>query len=449
MQTDNNERPRPQLLRGIGFIGAAVLVINSVIGSGIFAMPAVVAARAGAWSPWLFLVVGLLMLTVVMTFAELASYFKDSGGPVLYTTTAFGPLTGFVTGWTLIISRMTAFAANAMILVMYVGELWPWFGRGAGRSLLIVAVSSLLTFVNYVGVKSSMRTMAALTFLKLTPILLLIVLGLQHVSGATLFPRGVPEIDDFGSALLLLIYPFVGFESATVLSGETRSPKATIPRALIRTQLAIGVLYFLVVLVYIAVLPDASAGATLIDLGRALMGPAGVALILLAAVFSVAGNLASIMLAVPRLTFSLSTQKLLPAWFGEIHPRFATPGHSILLFGALGLLLTLSGTFIWVAAASSLTRLITYVLCICALPRVRRKAAAEDRAAAYRVRGGYTIPLIGLALSTWIAAQSELRAWLVTAVLLLAGLVLYRLAAPRRAGERTPPVRGDEGASAP
>lgn len=81
-----------------------------------------------------------------------------------------------------------------------------------------------------------MRTMAGLTFLKLTPILRLIVLGLQHVSGATLLPKGVPAIDDFGSVLLLLIYPFVGFESATVLSGETRSPKSTMPRALIRTQ---------------------------------------------------------------------------------------------------------------------------------------------------------------------------------------------------------------------
>ena len=93
-----------------------VLVINSVIGAGIYQLPAAVSPEAGVWSPWLFLMIGVLIITVVLTFAELASYFKDSGGPVLYTTTAFGPLIGFSTGWLLFISRMTAFAANTTVM---------------------------------------------------------------------------------------------------------------------------------------------------------------------------------------------------------------------------------------------------------------------------------------------------------------------------------------------
>ena len=118
---------KKQLLRGIGFAGAAILVLNSVIGSGIFALPGRVAPAAGAASPWLFLVIGFLVITIVLTLAELSSYFKDSGGPVLFTTTAFGSLAGFGTGWILFISRMTAFAANTNILVNYVGAVWPVF----------------------------------------------------------------------------------------------------------------------------------------------------------------------------------------------------------------------------------------------------------------------------------------------------------------------------------
>ncbi len=119
MSTDKESATSKKgLLRGIGMAGAAVLVLNSIIGAGIFALPAVVTERAGALSPWLFLVVGVLVITIVLTFAELASYFKESGGPVLFTTSAFGPLAGFSTGWLLFISRMAAFAANTTVMAL-------------------------------------------------------------------------------------------------------------------------------------------------------------------------------------------------------------------------------------------------------------------------------------------------------------------------------------------
>ena len=425
---------KKQLLRGIGYAGLIILVLNSVIGAGIFALPAAVSAKAGILSPWLFLIVGLLVITVVLTFAELASYFKDSGGPVLFTTTAFGPLVGFSTGWILFISRMTAFAANTTVMAVYLGAVWPWFSEGIGRTLLIVVVCSALTFANYIGVKDGVRTMAVFTFFKLAPILLLIALGLQYVDADILFPAALPTIDDLGGTTLLLVYAFVGFEGATIISGETKNPKKTMPKALVTTIIATGILYFLIVLVYISVLPGAGdSGATLIDVGRELMGPAGVVLITLAAAFSIGGNLSSIMLAVPRLTFALAEERLLPRWFGHIHEKYSTPSNSILLLGGLGLVFALSGSFVWLAAASSLTRLISYVLCIGSLPVIRRKATEEERRDSYRLKGGYTIPGIALLVCIWIGMQSEMRSWVVTGSLLGVGLLFYALAAQRRA----------------
>lgn len=430
---DDAHGQKGHLLRGIGFAGLAILVLNSVIGAGIFALPAAISARAGLLSPWLFLVIGVLVISVVLTFAELSSYFKNSGGPVLFTSRAFGPLVGFSTGWILFISRMTAFAANTTVMAVYLGAVWPWFAEGIGRTLLIVTVVGVLTFANYRGVKDGVRTMGVITFFKLAPIVLLIVLGLQHVSGDTLFPASLPTIDDLGGTTLLLIYAFVGFESATIISGETKDPKRTMPRALVATVIATGVLYFLIVLVYISVLPGAGdSGATLIDVGRELMGPTGVVLITLAAFFSIGGNLSSIMLAIPRLTYALAEERLLPSWFGKVHEKYSTPSNSILLLGALGLVFALSGSFVWLAAASSLTRLISYVLCISALPIIRKKATVEERQDAYTLKGGYTIPLIALLLCLWIGMQSELRSWLVTGGLLVIGLILYSLAAKRR-----------------
>lgn len=137
------------------------------------------------------------------------------------------------------------------------------------------------------------------------------------------------------------------------------------------------------------------------------------------------------MLAVPRLTFSLSEQRLLPQWFGKVHAQFATPGNSILFLGALSLVFAISGSFAFLAAASSLTRLISYVLSIAALPAIRRQADAETRAQAYRLQGGYAIPVLALMLCIWIALQSTANSWRLTGGLLVLGLLLYTVARQR------------------
>lgn len=417
------------LLRGIGLLGVALIALNSMIGSGIFALPAEVAAAAGLLSPWLFLAGGLLIITVVLTYAELASYFRESGGPVLYTSAAFGPLAGFSTGWILFLSRMTAFAANSNAIALYVAAIWPWFGGAGPRALLIVLVGAALTLANYVGVRDGVRTVGLFTLFKLLPLVLLVLLGLPHVTAGTLLPAELPKVDDPGATMLLLIYAFVGFEAATITAGETAQPRRNLPRALVGTILATALLYFLIVLVYVSVLPNAGEqGSTLADVGRKLAGGAGALVIGVTAIFSIGGNLASTMITVPRLTFALAKERLLPDWFGAVHRKYATPGNSILFFGALSMAFALSGSFAWLAAASSLTRLIVYVLCIGALPVIRRRADEEARARAFRLKGGYAIPAVALVLCVWIAMQSTMESWAVTGSLLLAGLVLYLVA---------------------
>ena len=430
---------KKQLIRAIGFFGIAVLALNSVIGGGIFGLPARVVERAGIASPWLFLIVGVLVVAIVLTFAELASYFRDSGGPVLFTSKAFGPFVGFGTGWIYYISRTAAFAANSNLLADYLGSLWAPVAGGIGRVVVIVTVCAALTWANYVGVKDGVRTLSVLTVLKLTPILILILVGLPYVSAETVVPAEMPQIDDLGGTVLLMIFAFVGFESTTIVSGESKDPRRSLPSALVRTTLFIGVFYFLVVLVYVAVLPDADGSeGTLVALGDHLLGPVGAIAITLAAVFSIGGNLGAILLAVPRMTFALAEQRLLPAWFGRVHERYATPANSIAFLGAFSMLLALSGSFVFLAVASSLTRLITYILSIAALPVIRRQATEEERERVYRLKGGYAIPAVAMVVSVWIAAQSKPDAWLLTGGLFALGLALFaaaRLAQRRRTAD--------------
>jgi len=417
-----------QLVRGIGIYGSAFLVLNGMIGAGIFALPSVVAARAGILSPWLFLAVGVLIITVVLTFAELSSYFRISGGPVLYATRAFGPLTGFSTGWIYYVSRAAAVAANTNAMAVYLATMWPWFGVDPGRAVVILVVCGGLTLVNVLGVKDGVRTLAVFTFFKVIPLLIMIILGLRYVSPDVLFPENMPTIDDLGGTTLLLIYAFVGFETVLITAGETAKPKVTIPKALILTMIATGLLYFLIVLVYVAVLGgEVDESATLVDVGRKLAGPAGAIAITLAAIFSIGGNLSSTMLAVPRATFSLAEHRLLPQWFGQIHVKFATPANSVIFMGGLSAALALSGSFVRLAIASSLTRMLTYIVCIAALPVIKGKADYATIAKAFKVPGGYTIPFVALVLSLWLASHSSPASWRLVGIMLAVGLALYWL----------------------
>ena len=414
-----------RLKRDIGIFGAAFIVLNSVIGAGIFALPGKIAVSAGMASPWLFLIVGILFLSIILTFAELASYYDQTGGPVLYAHDAFGPLAGFSTGWLIFLARMTAFAANANVMAIYLASLSDVFASEFARMAIITLVTGGLTWANVLGVKDGVRTMGVFTFLKVIPLLLLVLLGLQHVTGATLVPADF-QIDNIGGTTLLLIYAYVGFETVGVTAGETSQPQRTIPIALIRTLLLTGLLYFFIVLVYISVIPAADyANATLVDVGRSLAGPAGALVITFAAVFSIGGNLASSILGAPRILFSLAEQRLMPQWFGNVHTKYATPDRAIIVMGAMALALGLSSNFVDLAIGSSVVRLLGYIICIASLPVIRSKATPEARESAWRLPGGFTIPVVALVICFWLVAQSKGEDWVKVSILLVIGLVLY------------------------
>ncbi|WOJ93744.1 APC family permease [Congregibacter variabilis] len=418
--------PENRLRRDIGSFGAAFLVLNALIGAGIFALPGKVAVNAGLLSPWLFLVVGALFLTVVLTFAELASYYDETGGPVLYATEAFGPLAGFGTGWLLFLARTTSFAANATVMAAYLGSLFEVLAGELPRAIIITTVAVGLTWANIVGVRNGVRAMGIFTVLKVTPLLILVLLGLQYVSQSTLLPSASLLVDDLGSTTLLMIYAFVGFETLAVTAGETAQPRRTLPRVLLATVVATGILYFLIVLVFVSVIePLQYDKATLVDVGRSLAGTAGAFAITLAAVFSIGGNLAGSMLAAPRLVFSLAENRQLPPWFAHVHPRYATPDRCIMLMGMLALALALSGSFVKLAVASSVARLLGYVICIASLPAIRNNVTKAVRNGAFRLKGGYLIPVLGLVICLWLLMQSQAESWLAVSLLLVVGALFY------------------------
>lgn len=412
------------LSREISKLGFAAIALNGVIGAGIFALPAVAAARSGNFSPWVFLFCAALIMTVVLCFSRAASFVSDTGGPIQYAGQAFGPFAGFQTGWLTYIGRLSAIGANINLMVIYASWFWAPLESGLIHYLAVSTVFILLATSNIIGVKRSMAVVYLFSVMKLAPLLLLVLVGLSHLRPDLLVATGLPEINTFGETVLVLLYAFVGFESAAVLAGEARDPRRDIPRALTFTVLSITVLYFFIQWISISTLPELAQSKTpLADVAGVLLGVSGAALLTIGAVFSIGGNCSASMLSAPRMTYAMARMGSMPEWFARVHPRFRTPANSIVFYAVFGLILALSGTFVWLAVVSTLARLLSYILSVAALPILERTMEpTEDE---FRLPGGFVIPALALILCLWLITFASMTAWLTTVGFFVFGSILY------------------------
>ncbi len=414
-------------------MAAGFLVLNGIIGAGIFGLPGRLAEVAGDFSPCLFLIFGFLIITVVWSFAALASYFRTTGGPVVYVTTAYGPFMGFQTGWLFYVGRVAAFAANINLLFDYASFLWAAASPGAVRGFLIFVIIGALAIINILGVKKAIQAINILTFLKLVPIFLMILLGVQYLTPDRLLPPDLPQFDDAGAVILLIFFAFTGFESVLASAGETKNPRRTIPRVLLIVFVLVTLIYFLLQLVYVTVAPPidpnnpAHVQAPLIGLGESLVGPIGGTIVILTAIFSILGNVSGIAIFASRSTFGMAHFGVLPMWFGKVHEKYATPANSVIFQAVFVLVLAVSGTFVYLALAGTLARMIAYSICIIALPKVKAQADEEAKEKALNIPGGLVIPIIGVLVCIYGMTNSQWINWQYLISFVALGTVLYFL----------------------
>lgn len=426
---EGGRRSHPPLVRAIGRWSLTAAIVNGVIGSAIFGMPAQIAELTGAWSPLAYLLAGLGILTIVLCFAEVGSRFDEPGGPYLYAREAFGGFVGFQAGWLTFWIRVTALAANLNIFVQYLSAVAPAAAQPLARALTMTALVALITVNNVRGVREATWTVNLFTVAKLLPLLLLVLLGLPAVSGASLASQAVPA-PDWTHAILLLVFAYGGFETPLIPAGEARDPRRDTGFALLAALALIASVYMLVQLVVIGVSPriagDAAPVATAMG---ALLGPWGVTLASLTAMASIYGYSTGNVLQSPRVLFSMAERGELPAALARVHPRFRTPDVSIVAYAGLSLALALYGSFAWNATLSAIVRLITYGLTCLALLVFRRRAPVS--APGFSAPGGPFVALAGAGFCLWLlTTRSFAQIWVLLAMIAV-GAALW-LAAGRR-----------------
>jgi len=415
--------PQTGLVRAIGRWSLAALAVNSIIGSGIFGLPATVAGLLGKRSVVAVLIAGAAMGVIMACFAEVASQFSEAGGPYLYARTAFGRLTGILVGWMLYLAQTAAPAANANLFVIYLAEFWPAAKEPWPRFVILTLLVGLLALINARGARQGTVVSNVFTVAKILPLLMVVSAGVAVTiihpapwGAASPMPASV-----WMKAMVLLIFAYGGFESALAPMSEAKNPGRDAGFALFVALIACTVIYTLVQWAVVGVLgPGATTDRPLAEVARLTMGNRGAALVAIGALVSVYGYLGAKLLGMPRVTFALAKGGDLPQVFAAVSRRFHTPWFSILFYAAAVWGLAIAGSFAWNVTLSVVARLFYYAVVCAALIALRRK---QPQAAGFRLPGGQLLAVLGIGIAVVLATQVDLSKSMILAATVGAALL--------------------------
>jgi APA family basic amino acid/polyamine antiporter len=437
------------LIRAVGVRGLTAGMINYMIGAGIFVLPAVVAARVGGAAPAIYIVCAIAMAMIVLCFADAGSRVSISGGTYAYAEVAFGPFIGFVVATSLWFgSAVLASAAVANIFVDTLPQISPRLSGPVIRNGTLVLIYVALAAINIRGIKIGSGVVQTVTVAKLTPLLILVGVGLFAINAENLAWPGMPPADEVARTTVLLMFAFLGIESALTPSGEVRNPSRTVPLAIFAALVLVTLLYMGIQIVAQGVLGPELATNTKAPLGetaRRVLGSGGQTLVILGTAISTFGYVAGDMLAAPRGIYALGRDRLLPAAIGSVHPRYRTPHVAILIHAALCLALAVSGTFEKLIVLSTLAALIVYLICCLATIQLQRRDIRDGVGVPFRLPGGPVIPLVASAIVVWLMTASTRQEVLAMGGMLVAETVVFLLMRGRRGSDSPTPSGGANG----
>jgi APA family basic amino acid/polyamine antiporter len=423
------------LIRAVGVRGLTAGMINYMIGAGIFVLPATVAALVGGAAPVIYVICAIAMAMILLCFADAGSRVSLSGGTYAYAEVAFGPFIGFVVAMSLWVSTLLASAAVANIFVDTLSHISPRLGGPVIRTGTLILIYGALAAINIRGVKIGSGVVQTMTAAKLTPLLILIGVGLFAINARNLAWPGMPPAGEVARASIVLTFAFIGIESALTPSGEVREPARTVPRAIFAALVLVTIIYMGLQIVAQGVLGAELATNTqapLAEVAKRVLGRGGQMLVILGTAISTFGYVAGDMLAAPRGIYALGRDRLLPAAIGSVHPRYRTPHVAILIHAVLCLGLALSGSFEKLAVLTVISTLIVYLICCLAAIQLRRRDIRDEGAIPFKLPGGPVIPLIASAIVVWLMTASTRQEVLAMGAMLVAETVLFLMMRLRR-----------------
>ena len=458
----------PELKRELGMWMSTAMVAGNMIGSGVFLLPAALAAVMVAYGSssllaWVFTGVGAMLLALV--FAVMGRAYPRTGGPYVYARRAFGDFAGFWTAWGYWIAAWAGNAAIAVAFVAYLGVFWPQLlSNQLLASAVAIGVVWVVTIINILGVRQSGLTQLVTTVLKLVPLALIGIAGLFFLHGGNFTPFaphglgiGKGAIGGITAAAALTLWAFIGLESATVPAEEVKDPERTIPRATILGTLATTIVYIVATVAIVGVIPATvlqHSNAPFADAARMIFG-AGSFLglswakwVAIVAMISTFGALNGWVLIQARVPLAAAQDGLFPKQFARVSGKRRTPVVGLVvssLFITVLMLLYSKGSLVnqfWnVILLATLTTLVPYAFAAAAELFLMFKERA--RFTARKLTRDVIIASLGFAYAFWamIGSGQKTIAW--GFLLLMAGLPVYVFQKWRQSKEGVPVGLGD------
>jgi APA family basic amino acid/polyamine antiporter len=412
-------QPRPELARDLGLSHAGAVVVGTIIGSGIFLVPAEMMQAVGSarlvYLAWM--VGGVLSFFGALTYAELGAMKPQAGGEYVYVRDAYGPLLGFLYAWTwFLIAKPASIATITTGLVRILGTfpVFAFFSHPflahpftiTYGQLVAIGATVLISWLNYIGVRKAGEFQFLFTLLKVATILGIVAIGFSYQGGswsnfATEFTGAKGGVSGFFLALVAALWAYDGWNDLNMVAGEIRDPQRNVPLALIWGVATVGLLYILVNAAVQFVLPAPLVAASERPASAAValvLGTLGAGLVSAAMAISMLVTLNGTIMSGARVPFAMARDGYFFKALAEVHPRFRTPSVAILVQCALAvILLLLGGSFRQFFSLAIFAEWLFYMIAGSTVFVFRDREPQAERP--YRVWGYPVVPGLFVAIS--------------------------------------------------
>ena len=395
------------LKREITLWGLTANLVNTIIGAGIFALPALVAEGLGSASITAYLICGFLILLVMLCFAEVGSKITSSGGVYAFIEESFGPYFGFLTIVVFLVSCISSDAAVANAVFNITASIFPVLQNEVLRIIFLLVIFFGLAFINVIGSRKGIGLVKFITLAKILPLLILILIGFQEVTIDNLMFEHAPSLSALGKTSFVLFFAFQGVEAAISINGEVKDPQKNIPKAVLISVALVLAFYILIQTISQGILGDELPlykDNTLGEVASRIIGPIGLTLLSIGAAVSMFGTLSSEILSIPRSLFSASKDGIIPIkYLSKIHLKFATPYTAIITYASLGFFFAISSHFEQLAIVSVSGVLLIYLGVSLAVIKLRRNGVQYKNS--FKIPGGLSVPILSSITIFWFLSS--------------------------------------------
>ncbi|GAC1433689.1 MAG: amino acid permease [Terriglobales bacterium] len=446
---------RPELARDLDVRHGTAIVVGTIIGSGIFLVPAEMMQSVGSarlvYLAWI--VGGLLSFFGALTYAELGAMKPQAGGEYVYIRDAYGPLAGYLYAWTWFLIAKPASIATVTTGVVRILETFSAFASFKNNvvtspisisygQLVAIAATLLISALNYIGIRRAGDFQLIFTLLKVAIILAIVFIGFTYSGGAwrhftESYTGAKGGIAGFMAALVAALWAYDGWNDLNMVAGEIRKPERSIPIALILGVATVGALYMLVNAAVQYVLPAeaiASAQRPASDAIALVLGSAGAGIVSAGMALSMLVTLNGTIMSGARVPFAVARDRYFFSALADVHPRFHTPSIAIIVQAILAIvLLLLGGSFRQFFSLAIFAEWLFYMIAGSTIFVFRQRDPQASRP--YRVVGYPFVPamfVIASSILLYFTFAENLRNSLAGSIVILAGVPVFYVFAHRR-----------------